>query len=227
MALPLLCLAVSANCQRTTYTIGLNSGIFKYSGDNASDVSAINVQPWLRTQFGGTPGRKPGFSYEVSGNIQRTTKSRLIFGLELAWQSLQAKTTINGLIPTMYSSYFAPTTGKTKLTSQYICITPFAGYRLLDQKIRIDITTGLEMAGCISRKEYIDAVNPTTGEVLTGTSDVTKNNDVRARLQLNTSMGRIGLTTGYSLGFTNFYKDEDFFTAHSGFLRLGLNYRLH
>ena len=226
LALPLLCLAVAANCQRTTYNVGLNSGIFRYTGDNAFEVSAINVYPELRTQFGGTPGKKTAFSYEITGNIQRITKSRIIFGMELAWQSLQTKTNINGLIPTMYSSYFMPTTGNTRLTNQFISLTPVAGYRLLDKKIKVDLTTGLELAACISRKEKIDARNPDSDEHLSTTNDLPKNNDLRVRLQLNTSMGRFGLTTGYAAGLTNFYKDEGFFMARSSFIRLGLNYRL-
>lgn len=121
--------------------------------------------------------------------------------------------------------------GRTKLTSQYITLTPFAGYRLLDKKIKLDISTGLEIAGCVSRKENIEATNLSTGEKLSGTNKVAKRSDYRARFQLNTSLGRFGLTTGYAMGLTNFYPEPNavysFSEARSSFIRLGLNYRLN
>jgi hypothetical protein len=226
LALPLLCLAAIANCQRTTYTVGVNSGYFRYKGDQSVASSSIHALPTLGTQLEGPAGRRSGFSYEVSGNIQRITKSKIIFGAELAWQSLQSKVTINGMIPSMYSSYIKPTSGMAKLTSQYICLTPFVGYRLLNKKVRMDITTGLELGACISRKEDIDATDPDTNENFKGTNDITKRHDLRARLQLNTSMGRFGITTGYSAGLTNYYNNDAFFTARSSFIRLGVNYRI-
>lgn len=229
LALPLLCLAVIADCQRTTYSVGLNSGLFRYTGDGASKISGITSAP--ATIREGIPGKKSGFSYEITLNAQRITRSRFLFGAELAWQSLQSRTTVVSQSPTIFSSFFMYADGRTKLTSQYIALTPFAGYRLLDKKIKLDISTGLEIAGCVSRKEDIEATNLSSGEKLSGTNKVAKRSDCRVRLQLNTSLGRFGLTTGYAAGLSDFYPEPDamyfFPKARSSFIRLGLNYRLN
>lgn len=231
LALPLLCLAAIANCQRTTYSVGFNSGLFRYTGEGASHTSGITTHPSPRTLNEGMPGKKSGFSYEVTLNAQRITKSRILFGGELAWQSMQSRTTVVAQTPTIYSSFFMFATGKTTVTSQFITLTPFVGYRLLDKKIKLDISTGLEITGCINREENIKATNSSTGEKLSGSHELAKRPDHRVRLQLNTSLGRFGLTTGYAIGLTNFYPEPDamyfFPEARSSFIRLGLNYRLN
>ena len=225
LALPLLCLAATATAQTTSFTAGINSGIFRYHGDQAFEKSGINPFPTLRTSVDGTAGTSPGFSFEITADIRRVTRYRMLIGAEVAFQSLQSRTEVSSISPTLYSSFFMPAAGTTKLTAQFISLTPFIGYRFLDKKLKLDLTTGLELAACISKKEQIDAHHAETGEEFAGTSNVPRRPDHRIRLQVNTSFGRFGLTTGYAIGLENFYRGEDY-TAYSGFIRLGFTCRI-
>lgn len=220
-------LSVTAKGQRTTFSANLNSGIFKYTGDESYETSGLTTFPSIWTQKEGTPGKKSGFSYEISGTLQRTTKSRFLFGAELAFQSLQAKTSVVARSAFPASSAFIFADGETSLTSQFICLTPFVGYRLLNKKVKMDLTPGFEMAACISRKEKIDAKDQNSPDIeYKANNDLSRRPDYRVRIQLNTSMGRIGLNTGYVIGTKNYYgKDPNIRPeAKSRFIRLGLSY---
>ena len=112
-------------------------------------------------------------------------------------------------------------------TSQFIAFTPFIGFRALDKKLKIDITTGFEIATALSRKEKIDAHLTMTGDKYNVENDADKHGDTRVRIQVTTSYGRLGLTTGYVQGYKNYYGNDDFFKARAQFARIGLNYRIN
>ncbi|RYD69541.1 MAG: hypothetical protein EOP53_27000, partial [Sphingobacteriales bacterium] len=197
-ALPLLCLAVAANSQQNIFSIGLNTGRFTYAGNGPSKQSGLTLYPDLHTRPEGTPGKKPGFSYEVTATAKRITTARFIYGAELAYQSLQAKTDVRSMTATLYSSFYMEAEGKTSLTSRFIAVTPLIGYRLLNKKIKMDVTAGMELAACIDREEKIDAVQIPTGNPLIAKNNLSKRGDYRARMQITTSIGKWGINTGYA-----------------------------
>ncbi|MCG2614745.1 hypothetical protein LZZ85_10655 [Terrimonas sp. NA20] len=225
IALPLLCLAGIANAQRTTFSVGLNSGLFSYRGDQAFSIE--NTQPAiLRTNFSPDENSRSGFSYEVNSNVQYVSKTKLIVGGEVAFQSLQSKSTVTYLSPSIFASALIPAEGSAESTSQYICITPFIGFRALDKKLKIDITTGFEIASAVSRKEKIDVRLTMNGDTYNKVNDLSKQGDQRVRIQVTASLNRWGLTTGYVQGYKNYYGDNEFLKARAQFVRMGLTYRI-
>ncbi len=225
-ALPLLCLAFMANAQRLTYSAGINSGFFRYRGDQAFSIE--KTQPTLlRSNFSAGQESRSGFSYEINSSVQYVSKMKLIAGVELAFQSLQSKSDITFLSPSFFSSALIPAEGMVTSTSQFIAFTPFVGFRALDKKLKVDITTGFEIAGALNKKEKIDAHLTMTGDKYNVENDAGKHGDTRARVQVTISYGRLGLTAGYVQGYKNYYGNDDFLKARAQFVRTGLNYRIN
>lgn len=223
--MPLLCLAALTNAQRTTFSVGINSGIFSYRGDQAYSIN--NSQPaLLRTNLSPEKNSAAGFSYEVNSTVQYLSKMRLIVGGEIAFQSLQSKSNVTYLSPSIFASALLPAEGTVTTTSQYICITPFIGFRALDTKLKLDITTGVELAAGVSRKEKIDARIKMSGDTYNQTNNTGKQGDQRVRIQVTGSLGRWGLTTAYVQGYKNYYGDSEFLKARAQFVRMGLSYRI-
>ncbi|PZR25600.1 MAG: hypothetical protein DI535_17435 [Citrobacter freundii] len=227
LVLPLLCLVATTHAQQTTYTAGLNSGWFYITSKNASNSTSIIASPTIRGEMMGPRKSSPEFSYEINGRIQRHTNSGFIYGAELAYQSLHSSVTINYITPFSYSSSLMQAGGKVKLNSNFITVSPYAGFRLLNKKINIDLSSGIEFAACVNRNEEINAKQLGTGDSYHAINTLRKNMDYRIRFQLVTSINRIGLTAGYASGLRNYYHEKDMLTGYSRFIRLGLTYRIH
>jgi hypothetical protein len=227
LALPLLCITLFTQAQQTNYTAGVNSGLFRYNNTQAFYLTGVVDGPLLRSNLNESNATKPGFSFEITGNIQRITRSRFLFGAELAYQSYRTKTPVSFFSPSLFASALIPADGNTTMQAQFITVTPFAGYRLLDKKLKLDLTAGMELAAAIQKKEVIKAREIYNGNLLEASNDQPRRADYRARIQLNASMDRIGLTTGYALGLANYYSSDEFLVSRARFVRFGLTYRIH
>jgi hypothetical protein len=122
--------------------------------------------------------------------------------------------------------------GKSELKNTFITTSPFVGKRFLKRSFALDLTAGLDLAFCLSSHEKGKAViivnNIEYGES-TVSNDVQKPGlDIRPRLQAKLGYEKFGFLIGYSLGLTNYHLIEDHTSdkAYSGFLRLGLSYRI-
>ena len=227
LALPLLCLVAASCAQQTTYSAGVNSGWFSISSKDASGSASIIASPTIRSQMMGPAKSSPGFSYEVNGRIQRNTRARFIYGAELAYQSLRSGVDINYITPFLYSSALMQAGGKVKMNSSFIAVSPYAGFSVLDKKIKMDLTSGLEFAACIKRSEEIHAQQLGTGESYHAVNTLDNNIDYRLRVQLVTSYQKMGITAGYAHGLKNYYHKNDPLTGYSRFIRVGLTYRIN
>ena len=227
LALISFCLINKAHTQHTTYSAGVNSGWFSISSKDASGSSSITAQPLFRSQMMGPSKSTPAFSYEINGHVQRVTRSRFLYGAELAYQSLKSSVTVGYITPFMFSSALLQADGKIKLKSQFITLTPYAGYRIVNRKIKIDISSGVELAACIERTEKINARILSTGDPYTGTNKLRNKMDYRVRFQVVASYKRVGLTAGYAKGLENYYHKDDWVAGYSKFIRLGLTYRIN
>lgn len=227
LALPLLCLVTATSAQQTTYSAGVNSGWFRITSKNATGFSSITGSPTIRSQMMGPSKSSPEFSYELNGRVQRNTRSGFIYGAELAYQSLHSSVEINYITPFLYSSALMQAGGKVKMNSNFVAVSPYAGFRILNKKVKLDLSSGLELAACVNRDEEINAVQLSSGEKFHATNELHKNIDYRVRFQLVTSINRIGLAAGYAAGLNNYYHKDDMLTGNSGFIRLGLTYRIH
>ena len=213
--------------QQTEYSIQLQSGLFSFRGKDAAKVTSISVN-----DVSGYPnmtwkyyGKNPGFSYSIEAGIKRITRRKCLYGLGLAFESLQSKVDINNVF---YFGGSEEASGKTRLTSQFINFNPYFGKRIMTKRVMLDFTAGLDLGVCMKSHEKGYAMT-ITGNYLTTDNEVQKPPlDIRARIQLTAYCKRFGFLLGYSLGMTNYYghRNGGDPEAYSRFLRSGISYRL-
>ena len=227
--LVLTCITSHTNAQQIEFGIAANSGWHYFAGEDARKITGITLSPSPQPDVYSLFGTHSGFSYEFSSHIQRVARKKWIYGVAVAYQSLQSKADITVIWPSIVSSVIFPATGSSTLTSKFIGITPYAGHRLIDRKVTLDFRSGLELAYCLDRDEKIDAVYTQTGVKLNEEYDVpTNRSDMRISFQLNSTYRSIGFNAGYFLGIKNYFDDDSIGDpeVYSRFFWLGISYRI-
>lgn len=230
LIIAILLIQEMVTAQKIEYSANVNSGFFHYAGEDPSPfLPTITLFPEPLSFPVGTPGKKSGFSIEVSVQAQKVSAKKIIYGLDLSYQSLQSKADIVAITPTIYSSSLWPASGTMKLTGEYIGIHPFAGYRFSSKKITIDLKAGPEYAHCVDRNQKMNATVYGLNQKFFNKYNVSnKPSDFRIRGQVTIMYKRFGINAGYSHGLTNFYKEDAAANPeyYSSFVRLGVNYRI-
>jgi hypothetical protein len=225
----MLFMMTSVFAQKTEVRISLNSGLFSFTGESAEKTSWINYDDRNKRGYTNNPyGSRSGFSYGASVNVKQIVKRRLIAGLDLGYEILRSKISINGISGyTGTSTYQIDATGQTFLSSNSINLNPFIGYRMNIKKVNIDLTGGFDFA-------FINKINE-SGEAkadnLVYHTDVdrqTIKRDTRPRLQVSADYKRFGISLGKSFGLANYTEGRIGGTnlCYARITRLGFTYKL-
>lgn len=224
----LIFIAVSklAFSQKTEINVNVYSGLFNLMGKGATSTSAVFINSYSApANYTINPlGKKAGFSYAIEGQIQRKATSSILYGMGFGFEMLESRVAIdslfeNGIILNRY-----PATGHTKLKSTSISVNPYISKRFKTGNLTFDIQTGADAAFNISREEEAEvSYNNRSISFTNKINDPVI--DIRPRLQIKTQLKNYGLIVGYSLGVTNYEKDNNR-QVTSSFLRLGLSYQI-
>jgi hypothetical protein len=229
LLLPLLSLSLAAFGQRTELSLHLNSGMASFLSDAPNDQSLLVRYDWMyqTTYYANNPyGGRLGLSYGLAAQATRVTRGGVLFGLQTGYEVLRSRVSIR--------DYFAPRTTPTHpaagtifLEHHFLNAHPFAGYRVLNKAVALDVTAGPEAALILAAREK--------GKVtLDGSETITiyrRRKDIwvdgRVRLGITASYRRVGLSAGYSLGFINYTRnlvgvDRE---NYAQFIRIGASYR--
>jgi hypothetical protein len=215
--------------QKTEYIIAFNSGLFSFSGNTAASETFINYNPGISTYTNNPYGSKNGFCYGISANLKRINKNNLVLGLDLGYEILRSKITVNsvagdyGIVNNNNSAI-----GKTFLNFGFVNINPQLGYRLINKHVSVDLLVGLDFAFCLTATEKGSATT-TNGKKFTTTIDrKTIKSEIRPRFQVATNYKKMGAYVGYSLGMANYMygyvggKPE----CYARLIRFGLTYQI-
>jgi hypothetical protein len=231
----------TVTAQKTTVNINAYSGLFSFRGDAAVSTSrfiaGLDISTGISSPYRSynIHGSLPAFSYSLEGQLVRNTKHGFLYGIGIAYEMLTSKVNIDS---TVY--YGEPATihydakGSSKLKNTFITLNPFAGKRIFNKKISVDVLAGMDIAFCIRSHENGQANTITStsySEYITTNIDEPRPEvDVRPRLQLNMHYKKAGFLFGYSLGLTDYHirKDysNDYSKSFSSFLRFGLSYQI-
>lgn len=218
--------------QKNEISVSLNSGLFSFRGASAQSVSMINYDDRSNNGYTNNPwGSQDGLCYGLSVGAKRITKKNIIVGLDIGYENLRSKISIdkiggyNGV-----STYQYAATGQTYLNNIFINLYPSLGYRIHLKKLNFDLSGGIEVALSTSSydKGSATAENGTTYSILrerAGEIDC----DIRQRIQLSSSFDRIGIYLGYSNGMSNYLSGYIGGSTNEGFSRLirfGMTYKL-
>ncbi|MCC6288083.1 MAG: hypothetical protein IT249_09365 [Chitinophagaceae bacterium] len=226
----------SSFAQQTAFGISLNSGLFSFSGKSAEKTTAISYAAAEKLGYTNNPyGSKNGLSYGFSLYIQRATKKGFLFGLDAGYETLKSKISITQIfyVPSFFSSSTPTTTtinarGNSYFNNSFLNFYPFAGYRFSFNRIKLDLTGGLDIAHCLSAKEKAKATDSDGKNYNISPAGKTINTDIRTRIQLTAHYKMIGIYAGYSAGFTNYMSGYigGINEAYSRMLRFGTTFTI-
>ena len=216
--------------QKTEFRLSLNSGLFSFAGQSPESTSFINFSDKTSSGHTNNPyGSKNGLCYGLSGNIKRVSKQNFILGLDLGYETLRSKVSINQISEyTGTSTYQYDASGQTFLNSNFININPFWGYKTSAKQINFNITGGLDFGYNLSVDENgnATAINGTKYE--TSIDRKTIKWDIRPRMQISADYKKIGLYVGYSFGLSNYKREYlgGINEAYSRIIRFGMTYKI-
>ena len=216
--------------QKIEITSSLNSTLFSYQGASSQKNSQINYSDKTNSGYTNNPyGSKNGLGYGISFKIDRITKGNIIYGLEVGYEKMRSKVSIDiisGFNGT--TTYRLEATGETFLTGNYINYYTFLGYRFNIKEIAFDLTAGIEIGKILSFKEDGNATSSNGISYTTSKDRTTINSDQRMRTQLSARRNKFGLYFAYSHGFSNYLSDRvgGVNDSYSRIKRLGITYQI-
>lgn len=215
--------------QNTEFSVQLNSGLFSFGGESATESSSIIVSDVASEgNYTNNPyGTNKALSYGLSAQFQRITSYKLIFGLQSGYEVLRSQVKIDdvsGEFPDPPSS----ASGQTIFKNGFISLYPNIGQRFNFNDLDIDLTIGPELGFNVVSREKGEA---TTNNDIVIETDRERNHpdtDYRLRSSLAIYYKHWGISTGYSYGLSNYSSDlvganrEHF----SRFIRFGITYKI-
>ena len=217
--------------QKTELRASLNSGLFSFSGVSSKATTSINYDDQTKSGYTNNPyGSKVALCYGVSLNLKRITKRNIIFGLDIGYETLRSKISIDridGYNGTSVYQYNA--SGKTFLNNSFLNFNPFIGYRFKVDNIYFDLSVGFDI-GYILKANENGSATATNGIKYTTSGDRKSITfDLRPRIQLSTEYKKFGLYIGYAYGLKDYLmyaKGGTNLDASARLLRFGITYQI-
>ncbi|MEQ8809368.1 MAG: hypothetical protein RIE59_09900 [Imperialibacter sp.] len=214
--------------QKREFSFQVNSGLFSFGGELASSTSFMNISDVRNiSDYTNNPyGSNSSFSYGVGVQFQQLTSNNFIYGLQLSYESLSSKLTIDNAYGEITWSV---KDGKTILTNNFINLFPSIGQRFkILNGLESDLLFGFDFGiGLSSIEKY--SLTSNQGHGISGTNErEIPNIDFRPRIEFINYYKNFGLSIGYSYGLTNYQSglDGGDKEAKARYPRFGLNYRL-
>jgi len=224
-----LLLLASAFGQTTELAVSLNSGLFSFAGRSATSSSFINYSPSNPSYTNDPYGSRSGLSYGLSATIKRVIHRHLLIGVDAGYEDLRSKVAINSVSEGLgYENFSVATHGQTILTSRFIALEPFLGYRFTPGKVNVDLTGGVDLAHCLSARENGKAEEDNGISYHTSVDRKTISTDLRPRVQVSAGYRRAFVYVGYSFGVSNYMTGYigGPAGAYGRLFRFGIGYRL-
>ncbi|RZK53655.1 MAG: hypothetical protein EOO59_12240 [Hymenobacter sp.] len=234
LALPATLLATSAFGQTIEFSGRANANFSEFRGDNATTTTTVvttNNGTSESTRAVNPYGKQLGAGFGASVRAQRVGKIGLLTALDLGFDWMQARTTVNAIY------YNTTTTGYSRTASGTVhlytpAITAFAGvgWRLAGEKYTLDALVGPELAYVLNAREKGDGASSVNGGWSSDLERTPANRlDFRLRGDLTLWRSRVGFTASYSNGFANYQPATSAVPSPEALVRLvrvGLAYRL-
>lgn len=192
-----------AFAQKTVFDIGINSGLFSYSGISTNQNTFMNHSSF-KTYTNSIYGAKKGLSYGLSINMKHLlAKNHFIMGVDFGYEMLRSKVSIIG-IASSGSSLTAE--GSSYLNTDFLNLHPNLGYRFNLKNVSLDITGGFDLGFVLKAQEKGKAIDQNGAKYTTELDRKHTKIDYRPRIQLAVNHNKIGAYIGYSYGLQNYTK---------------------
>ncbi len=215
--------------QNTEFGISLNSGLFSFQGPSAEKETSINYSDQKNKSYTNNPfGSKNAVDCGLSIYLQRINKKKFILGIDLGYENLRSKISINQVSyhedagPISYKAH-----GKTIFSHHFINLYPYIGYRIKIKKYSLDLSAGSDLAYCLLAYERGSAKSEFGTKYKTSKNRSTIRFDFRPRIQATFNYKKYGLYAAYSNGLVNYQSGYvgGINECYSSIIRFGLNYK--
>jgi len=241
LTLSVFFILTSVYAQKIEFSVQANSGMFSYAGRSAVSNALIHQSPQQVPNFTDNPyGDKSGFGYGGSFQAQAVCKSGFIAGLQAGYELLKSKVNINQVLP-QYNIEFdylpnenftspppLAAKGETYLKNEFINVSPYIGYRINLEKLRLDLMPGVEWGFGLNTHEQ-GAATTTDGNNINVQTDLKRDKapvDMRLKFGAAVIYNRFAINASYAHGVTNYQANligVTDFEVHSNVLRFGLS----
>ncbi|GAB4094419.1 hypothetical protein [Flaviaesturariibacter terrae] len=234
----LLLSAGASSAQKTEFRIALNSGLFHFGGPGATSATQYQVYTGGSGRVASQYGKRMAPASGVAVEVQTVGVKRFIGGISLAYERLRSRSRIDTVQTAPYNGSqwktAADQSSFTELNSGFFTLHLFIGGRLIDRRVKLDLTVGPEIAFETSSKQvgkvtYTDASGRNQA-VSVFYSTEQPGIDFRGRSNLMLRTGRFGLQVGYSAGVTNWSQANGSPAGKPAYLRglrFGISWKLN
>lgn len=227
----------TAIAQKLELSANVNAGLFNYTGS-----AAANPNPYYALGSDTyTPiaaySSKTTISYGANLQGQYVFKSGFMTGLQLGYDLLRSKTDLNGSYPiidpgfyinnSIQASGFFVSTGNAVTTNQFINLSPYIGYRVINkQNASLDLIGGADIGFGIKSKQDIIATEPYTFHAKGTTTNPPT--DYRLKAGFVIHVDKLNFNFSYAHGVSNYIKyDNAPSKVYSQLIRLGVGYQIY
>lgn len=215
--------------QHTELTVSLNSGLFSFAGRSTTSSSFINSNPAHGGYTNDPYGTDPDVSYGLSAGVKRVVRRHWLLGVDGGYEVLRSSVRVDQIdVVAPAGAVALAVHGHSILTSRFITVEPYVGYRLAPGKVTVDLSGGIDLAGCLGTRESGTATADNGSTYRTSVNRKTISFDLRPRVQVTGGYRRIFIYVGYSLGLNNYmegYVGGPAFGAYARLVRFGVGYR--
>lgn len=203
--LPFLLFCKISLAQRTTFSVGVNSGVSRFTGPSAEKTTSSGTGgPFCNCAMREASylGSVPAATYGASLAVQHEYKNHFLLGLEAGYENLRTRINIEQY--QIDDMIFNTKNAYSITRNHFINIFPSAGYNFpiaddLDLSLRggADFGIGLSSSSrLVIRDIFEDDQHADRDGLAPGL-------DFRPRIEAKISGKRLGLTVNYSHGVTN------------------------
>lgn len=223
--------SVALPAQKIEVSLQPQTGLYSFRGPGAFETGTYFIADVLQpsTAPRSIPGYFSGFSFSLESAVQRVGKKKWIQGLGISYESLQSKYDIKGLANVW--GPFTEVSGESRSTNKYVTLHPYYGRRLQSNKLRLDISLGIDFAIGLEAMEKGEFKGNTGETYRFNYYRNTPPTDIRLRIQFIGRYKKIGILLAYSHGISDYnygatYSGPLGAPAFSQYLRTGISYKL-
>ncbi len=203
--LPFLLFCQMGLAQRTTLSVGLNSGISRFAGPSAQKTTSSGTGgPFCNCALREASylGNVPATTYGASLAVQHEYKNHFLLGLEAGYENLRTRINVeNYQIDDMI---FNTENAYSITRNHFINIFPSAGYNFsLAGNVDISLRGGADFGLGLSSSSRLVVREVFEDDQYTDRDGLAPGLDFRPRIEAKISGKRLGLTVNYSHGVTN------------------------
>lgn len=228
--LAFLLICQTAFAQRTTFSVGLNSGVSRFGGASAQKTTSTGTGGFFcqcSPNQAGYLGSVPTYTYGGSLTVQHEFKNHFLLELEAGYENLRTRVDIDEF---QIDDMIMRTENAYNITrNHFINLFPSAGYNFpLAENLDISVRGGADFGLGLSSSSRLVVPEMFEDDQIVDREGLAPGLDFRPRIEAKISGKRLGLTVSYAHGLSNWLNGwaGGATDLHMRAWRIGVQYRI-